>query len=626
MNTFLALWNRIGEPVDETVLRSMLAANDHPGNDGQEFWLQSNVGLAHQHFWVTPEEMGQPQPRQDPENSCVIACSARLDNRQELIHLLGLATETDPHRLSDADLILAAYRRWGTECPRALLGDFAFALWDPGESLFFAARDALGAQELYYSLDQRYFMMATRINILLMHPAVQPKLNQTKIAEFLAVLWGDDTNTFYDSIVHLPPAHCLLVTAGASRLWRYWEIDAGKTIRYTHPEEYAEHYQELIREALLCRLRSAFPVGISLSGGLDSSSLACLAAEIISAEGLPQESLKTYSYVFYKFHSCDERSYIQPVIEQAARFHPIQPRLVEGDAFWPTPLNEDWLIQRDYPFQDPYYNLLRGIQQTAHGDGVRTVLSGFYGDDLYSGKNYWFADLLRGRRFSLAGRILAHHPAQFNPKHDLLDYGLRAIVPSQVKKWYRGLPFVTSEWAEWIHPQLAASTGLKQLGSEVHNHTKFSLPSQQHRYWALFFTGYPESATLMQDIAQQSGMEYRFPYMDRHIVEFVMGIPAEQIAAPGPSRRILREALAGKLPETVRQRTDKTVLMELTDRGIYQEGFSEIQDILLHSQVIERGFVRKDWLAGELGNQTRIRAGFILWLVLSLETWLQKYW
>ena len=106
----------------------------------------------------------------------------------------------------------------------ALLGDFAFVIWDPARRRMFAARDALGCQELHYILNRHYFMLATRLTCLLEHPAVQPRLNEKKVAEYLALHWGDDANTFYDSIYHLPPAHCLLVTAevpacGGTGMW-----------------------------------------------------------------------------------------------------------------------------------------------------------------------------------------------------------------------------------------------------------------------------------------------------------------------------------------------------------------------------------------------------------------------
>ncbi len=398
----------------------MLAVNPNPASDGQDFWLKNNVALGHQHFWITPEEQNQPQPRLDKESGCVITCAARLDNRPELMHALGL-DQVPASSLSDADLILQAYRRWGIECAPHLLGDFAFVLWDPAQQQMFAARDALGCQDLHYFLNQNYVLLATRLNVLLEHPAVQPKLNETKIAEFLAVQWGDDVNTFYDSIYHLPPAHCLLVTPESSRLWRYWQVDPGKIIRYARQEEYAEHYRELIKTAVRDRLRSAYPVGISLSGGLDSSSLACLAAEVLRETGAPQGRLGSYSYVFDEYSNCDERAYIQPVLEQAKRLYPIRPKMVKGDSLWPRPFNDRLVDPAGLSW--PGSILLPGAGHPAGcppGRGAR-LISGFYGDDLYSGAEYWLADLLLSGQVRQAARLLAQAARQESLKWNLLE-------------------------------------------------------------------------------------------------------------------------------------------------------------------------------------------------------------
>jgi asparagine synthase (glutamine-hydrolysing) len=648
MSLILALWNRDGEPVDETILRSMLALNTNPAGDGQDFWLQNSVALAHQHFWITPEEQKQPQPHLDKESGCVLTCAARLDNRPELMHALGL--DQDPANswrapprtaagaglsgldqvsasaLSDAELILKAYRRWGTECAPHLLGDFAFVLWDPAQQQMFAARDALGCQDLLYFYDKNQVLLATRLNLLLQHPAVQPRLNERKIAEFLAVQWGDDVNTYYDSIYHLPPAHCLLVTPESSRLWRYWQVDPENVIRYAQTEQYAEHYRELIKESLRTRLRSAYPMGISLSGGLDSTSLACLAAEVLKEDGAPPGRLSSYSYVFDEYSNCDERAYIQPVLEQAASLYPIRPRMVKGDSLWPRPFHDDWLNLRDYPGQDPYYYLVQRILQAAHQDGARLMLSGFFGDDLYSGSEYWLADPLMSGHFRQAARLLAQAGRQGTLKLNLLNLSLRGMLPAGLKKFYRRLRPRNPEWVEWIPPQFAARIGLARLDTSADIQQKFRLPGQQNRYSALFFNGYPESFSGYQIFGWENGVEFIFPYADRRIVEFVIALPTEQIALPDLSRRILREAMKGRLPETVRQREGKTDFFPLFDKGVYKENFPAITKTLLHSQVLERGYLRRDWLIGELERKTNTREGLIIWLALSVETWLQKYW
>jgi asparagine synthase (glutamine-hydrolysing) len=604
----------------------MAAAGASEYNDGLDFWLGKGVGLAHEHFWINPQETGELQPLVDPGNGCVLTCSARLDNRPELMHEMGLAGP-DASLLSDAELILRAYGRWGIECANYLLGDFALVIWDPAKNQIFTARDALGGEELYYFMDRKILIMARHISSLLKHPAVQPRLNETKIAKYLAVEWDDDVNTFYGDIYHLPPGYCLLISADSSRLWRNWEVDPGKKIRYAQTAEYADHYRELITEALRNRSRSAYPLGLSLSGGLDSSSLAGLAGAVFSEKNSHVRSLNIYSYIFDVFPNCDERRYILPVIEMASQDYPIHHKMMLGDGLWPEPFAQDWLVSRDYPIQDPYYYLLKEILQCAHQDGVRAILSGFYGDDLYSGAEYWFADMLLELRFRQAAKMLAGSIRNISPKMDLFEFGLRAMIPPGLKKYYRTLrPRRMPAWKEWIHPGLAERSRLETQVLLHKNLANFRLPGQRKRFSALFFTGYPESVTCVQDIARENGMEYRFPFMDRRIVEFMLGLPSEQVAKPGVSRLILRETMRRKMPEVVRQRQDKAGLLDLYEKGIYINNCQNMEKVFLHSQVVERGFIKPEWLSEELNCKWRTQEGFILWLVITLETWLNKYW
>lgn len=626
MSTILGLWHRDGEPVEQGLLKAMLSASQPMLIDREDIWQDADVGLACRHFWITPEEVNQPQPRLDPETGCALVCSARLDNRPELLASLGLSG-IEAKNLSDADLILSAYRRWGTDCPLHLLGDFAFILWDPRQRQVFAARDALGAEELYYYLDRKYWIAASRVSAILAHPAILAELNEVKIAEYLALQWGDDVNTFYKSIFHLPPAHSMLVTSETSRLWHYWEIDPHNQIRYPRPEAYAEHYRELIITALRCRLRSAYPVGVSLSGGLDSSTLACLASQLFPQVDLPQDHMWSLSFVFDELKSCDERAYIQPVLEQTARWSGLQPVFIPSDDLYPLPIDPSSPVNSDYPYQDLYFYLLRAILGTAHTNGLRLMISGYYGDDLYSGDAFWFADLLREGRLLQATKIGMTSHRQINFKRDLIDYGLRALSPSWLKTAYRRLRPRHLDWESWVHPRLAAQNGLVQLEKDTQSGQKGLLPGQRARYSALFQSGYSESVTVLQDIANRAGMKYSFPFLDRRLVEFVLALPAEQVGLPGNSRRVLRDATSGILPESVRRRQDKTSLLELCNLGIYERSINEIRKFLDRSQAVERGFIRGDWLASELSHPIGFtREGLILWLVVCLESWLQKYW
>ncbi len=138
------------------------------------------------------------------------------------------------------------------------------------------ARDALGARDVCYYVDEQVCLVASEITQILAHPRIRPAVNENKLVAFLAFLWDKPEESFYEHIHYLPPAHGMTVSKNRVSMWRYWDVDPQAQIRYKDERDYADHYLELLREAVRCRLRSVGPVGISLSGGLDSTSLAAL--------------------------------------------------------------------------------------------------------------------------------------------------------------------------------------------------------------------------------------------------------------------------------------------------------------------------------------------------------------
>lgn len=617
MSDFVGMWHRTGEQVDLTSIDAMLHAEVNPKSDGKDTWLKDSVALGHQHFWVTPEEVGERQPLEDSNSGCVLTADARLDNRQELIRLLGM----DEH-VSDAQIVLEAYLRWAEDCPAQLLGDFAFIVWDPKRQQLFAARDALGAEDLVYLLMNSSVILSGSVNDLLAYPGFQPELNEKAVFKYLALNRADEESTYYGNIYHVPPAHWILIRVNEIRLQRYWEAGTGKRIRYQDSGEYAEHFRELIKSAIRTRVRSVRPVAVSLSGGLDSSTLVCLMAEMMPLPGVSQDELKTYSYVFDEFPECDERRYMQAVVDIASKKFTVRQTHVLGDEYFPTPLAENWPVNRACPDQDPYVWLVQALLSRSAGDGVGLMLNGLGGDDLYAGDQFLFTDLLTEGRVKDGLDLLRQAPAG---KCKLLSSGLRALVPSRLKKWYRAA-FPAVGWKAWMGAGFARKVGLDKLDNSMHAAPRFWSPGIQQRYHNLLFSGYSSDVSAYQRIARQFGMKYAFPFFDRNIVEFILAIPSDQVNSAQRQRKILVDAMQNRLPEIVKQRTDKALLLDLYDRGVYQESRGLIKNVLSQAQVVQRGWVKGDWLANEFQGSTRTNDGYILWLVISLELWLQRYW
>lgn len=206
----------------------MMGRLAHRGPDGAAAWLEGSAGLAHCRLRTTPESLDERLPLTGAGGSLVLTADARLDNRTDLAAALGCEPAT-----TDAELLLAAYLRWGPQAPEYLLGDFAFAIWDAQRQRLFCARDHLGVKPFYYHHNPgRLFCFASEIKALLALPQVPAELNEVRVADYLLPMLEDQEITFYRQIVRLPPAHRMTVTRRGACLERYWALDPEREIRH----------------------------------------------------------------------------------------------------------------------------------------------------------------------------------------------------------------------------------------------------------------------------------------------------------------------------------------------------------------------------------------------------------
>ncbi|HEY9875190.1 MAG TPA: lasso peptide isopeptide bond-forming cyclase, partial [Candidatus Obscuribacterales bacterium] len=292
--------NRTVDPAD---LKRMVDILAHRGSDGCNIWSEGSIGFGHRMLWTTPESLLETLPLVNDTGEIVITADARIDNRDELIAVLKIS-DRPVEKITDSQLILSAYEQWGENCPEQLVGDFAFAIWDRRKQVLFCARDHFGVKPFYYYSSGQSFIFATEIKALLCLPDVPRRLNEVKVADYLASPTDDTAITFYKEIFRLPPAHRLTVSHEGITLQSYWSLDPSRELRLGSDEEYASAFRKLFTEAVRCRLRSAFPVGSMLSGGLDSSSITCVARQLLAGDKNSQ--LHTFSAIFDKMTQCDE--------------------------------------------------------------------------------------------------------------------------------------------------------------------------------------------------------------------------------------------------------------------------------------------------------------------------------
>lgn len=604
-------------------METMLSACPERAIDGQHIWIDSKIGLGHQHFWITPEEQGERQPLVDQATGCAITADVRLDNREELSAQLGLASR-EAQRMSDAELILQAYLRWGDECVERLLGDFAFAIWDGQRGCLFCARDPLGARSIAYYEDQEVAIVATDIEAILAHPSVTPKINETKIADFLAGVYHYPDESCYVGVRYCLAGQCLSFSAAGSRSWKYWELKPDQPIRYRYDHEYVEHFEALLADAVRCHMRAVGPVGISLSGGLDSPTLAAIATELLPASPARQEHLHSFSYVFDELVDCDEREYIQPVVACLG----LDSTCVVSDDKWTLKDLPDWPVDRATVFSDSFLWLLEGVMAAAEHKGCHVLLAGHYGDSLFTGSRFWAVDLLRDKRYAELVATLAAHRTGISWRSHILDAGLRHALPLPVRNAYRRLrPHLHLQYHDVLNPDFAARTAIGDRSRDPERYLRGRLGTRTwSRLRSLTINLTTDRLVEIQKYYNRHGLELSNPYLDRRLAEFVLNVPAYLLGGPGRNRWLLRRVARRRLPPTVASRKSKTSFESLHRKGMRMED-ERIQQLVQDALVVEFGYVRAEWIESQYSHEEGWRdftTSNEAWLCICLELWLRK--
>jgi asparagine synthase (glutamine-hydrolysing) len=405
-----------------------------------------------------------------------------------------------------------------------------------------------------------------------------PRLDEGSLARYFAPEEPVPGRTFFAEIQSLPPGQALEVTPAAVRQWTCAVVAAGPRIRYRRDDDYVEHFREILGRAVTARLRAVGPPAVMMSGGLDSTAVAAMAAPRASERG---EQLRAVSYVFDELETCDERRYIGAVVERSR----LAATAVVGDGEWPLRDVDSWPRNPSTPLEGPYRRLRERVYSVAAQLGTRVLLTGEFGDELYAGGEYWLADLLReGRLASVFGGLAADRYWRANGRRPRI-YSLRGAIGRALGRTSNAF---TSPQRPWLTLRGAAFLGPEEPAP---NHG--TRPSQ----WRTLLH---QSAGLGNGTepyhAARRGLEIRRPFRDRRLIEFALAIPAHLLYRPGDSKWILRRAMRGVLPEEVRTRRHPTSLQPLFARGLGERARREAEDSLFDKDALWRPYVREEWL------------------------------
>ena len=609
MSAFAIIFERSDAQVDSGTLDGVMARLRHRGPDGSDVYLAKRFSMGHWHFWTTPEEVGERQPLKVDGLPFRIVLDGRLDNRSEILSRLNLDSDSEGLP-SDADLILRAYARWGKDCVEKFVGDFAFVIVDEREHELFCARDALGERTLFYSAH------GTRVVIASEPWAVagadtSAGMNENAAVHFFALRATPDGQTWFKDVYELLPAHGMTVRAGGVQTWRYWRPDPTVRLRGRSDGEYAQKFLSLLEESVRCRMRSAAPVGILMSGGLDSGSMACLAARMIAPT-----PLTTVSYVFDELTDCDERSYIQTVQDRWG----VRSVQVPCDDAWPFRDWENWPRDPNHPEGNAYRLLKQRAYRRASEEGLRVLMPGAFGDELYCGEQDWLADLILDGRLRDAATEIRRHVRYAGLRGTLGLAAVRRVGRRLLNALPggRNLRRNGNNFPVWLRSEAAA----RLEGQQDWLHPAFELKED------LLGIRTSQNSSYENFHASRHALELRHPYRDRRLVEYVLSLPAYQLYNLGFYKYILRTSMRGILPEPILSRTQPTSLSPLFLRGLERER-GVLQTCLDDPDARWREIVRADWLLEYWNNgsprQVDDASAVALWCCVSYDAWLRDF-
>jgi asparagine synthase (glutamine-hydrolysing) len=574
---------------------------------------------------VGPAVLGVRQRRPSDSPSLVrspggfaIVFDGRLDNQDELIAALGTPTGA-----SDAALVLAAYERWLEKAPPLLLGDFAFAIWDPVHQRLFCARDVFGQRPLFYGQGGHTVVLASEPQQVLSHADIPQAINEGVVAEHLAGTRVTVEETPWLGVKRLPPAHLLLVSGAGTRICRYWDFDPDARVEYARAEAYAEQFAHLFEAAVTCRVRDAARgVGVFLSGGVDSSTVAAVAGRLHRAG----KSAPVHAFsLSYPNAPCDETSYIDALVN---RWELASTRL---DAVAATRRHVETEIgrYRDLP-AFPTGSSLDPLRVRA-AEHVDVVLTGYGGDEWFtSSRPLHIADLVReGRVLAAAARWCSDTRQRSWPSRLAFIRSVAApLIPSAVKPVARFIAGTPPPVFEWIRPEFAIRTALRdRLRRPVW--TEFRTYVQRDIHAVTSGAMQLIGDELEDRAAACAGIQQRQPFNDRRVAEFGFALPDSQRWDGRETKVVIRRAFAGDLPDRVRRRPDKAefsstfveALEPLGGRTLFEDLRSARAGWVDSSMALSQYDRLINLYRG--GNEAYIAFTGSVWAVAAVELWLR---
>jgi asparagine synthase (glutamine-hydrolysing) len=518
-----------GAPADASLLGRMARRMATHAPDGERVLALDGCGFAHALLLTGDHPAPAGLFSLDPSLS--IVCDARLDGRAELVRALAAAGEEADAEASAAELVLRAYRAWGTGCVERLLGDFAFAVWDAPRRRLFCARDPFGVKLLYHAAARGAFVFSNTLACVLLHPGVDPALDEVAVADFLVrSLQLDLDRTIHRGVRALPPAHALAVEDGRVRAWRWWEPPVEEPLRYRRTGEYAEHFADLFSTAVRERVPDG-PVSVLMSGGRDSPAVAAMA---VAAGRGPVRAFTAISSGVIREEEGRYAKIAADALGIPVTWLDVDPyRAFERSG-------SDPLLRRPEPLDAPFLaaDVDQSRQAAAH---ARVLLTGFGGDAA-----------LRESRSRLTRLVVGGHPLRAAAEAARYAWHHRRLPRPGVRSWLREkeAPAVRAVPA-WIDEGFACRVGLAGRLASPPTPAWAPHPTRPEAVEALAEPLWPYLFASRDPGATGLALEVRHPFFDLRLIRFLLSVPPAQWYN---DKGLLVAAMRGRLPAAILRR------------------------------------------------------------------------
>lgn len=596
------------QSADEREISAMLEKIKHRGPDDQGRWMGGRVGLGFVRLSIIDLSEAGHQPMKSDDDRYILTFNGEIFNYIEIrdeLKAAGVVFRTE----TDTEVLLKAYIHWGKSCLHRFNGMWAFCIYDQVEQKAFIARDRFGVKPFYYVQRKDVMYWCSEIPPLLPHVEGKLKANQQAIFDFLVFNRTDmDETTFFQDVVRLNHGHCMTIEPQGVTIEKWYNLH--EAVSKAAPLASEKELLELFESSLRLRLRSDVPVGVCLSGGIDSSSIA---ATLIQRLGFKE--LNTFSAVYQPGDHGDESPFIQEMAPMVHAMHYIQPngttllqdleRFVEAHA-------------EPIPSTSPYAQFK--VMELA-GQHVVVTLDGQGADEELAGYHYFFGfyfkELLRKWRFGklfieMIANVSKHRSSMAIKSFIYFLLPEKWRTKARVDTWN----YLNKAFTEQYHSS-------NKVASNIHGSANLNASLMDHFEYKL------EHLLKWEDRnSMYFSIEARVPFLDYRLVERLMATPSHQKIHLGMTKHILREAMKGILPEKIRMRRDKMGFDTPQDEWFRSNEWQEkVRDIFTSESFRSRGIIDSDRAMHlyERHLQREINVSKEIWKMIHLELWFRKF-